>query len=365
MMPSRSHSSRREFVATLTGASAALIHSQSLFSAEPDPRLAKVLADTIAVDMHSHVGIPFGRPNAPLSRFDIAGELKRTGFTTVIQTYEVDSVRAGPGEDYTHNLEALDFEDRLLAAGRVGRALSLKELKNAHARGQPMIIQAAEGAQFLEGRIERVEEAYLRGLRVLQLVHERDATVRPLADIYTRAARFGGLTDFGAETIRACNRLGIVIDLTHMSYDAVKAALKISTRPMLFSHTSMQPEPGERSATAMMAPRLLGKEEARDIAKAGGVIGVWCHGSNTAREYVAMVKRVVETVGVDHVGIGTDSNLEPDTQRIYTNAIWKNETRGFFPAVAAEMLGAGFTAAEVAAIGGGNFCRVFGAVTGA
>jgi membrane dipeptidase len=363
MAPPRSRSSRREFLATLAAGSATLLRPHSLLAADADPRLAQLLASTIAVDMHSHVGIPFGKANPPLHQFDFIGEMKRTGFSAVIQTYEVDSVSASPGEDYTHNIQALDYEDRLLAATGVRRALTLDDVQSAHGRGQPVIIQSAEGAQFLEGRIERVEEVYRRGLRNLQLVHERDSTVKPLSDTYTRAAQFGGLTAFGAEVIKACNRLGIVVDLTHMSYDAVKAALKISTQPMLFSHTNMTPGPGEKSAMPMLAPRMLSTQEARDIASGGGVIGVWIHGSDNAREYVELIKRVVDAVGVDHVGIGTDTDLEPGVQRQYTNAVWKGETRGFFPAVAAEMLRGGFAPADITKIGGGNFLRVFGKVT--
>jgi membrane dipeptidase len=112
-----------------------------------------------------------------------------------------------------------------------------------------------------------------------------------------------------------------------------------------------------------MAPRLLSRDEMRDIAAAGGIIGVWCHGSDTAREYVESIKRVVDVAGIDHVGIGTDTDLEPGAQRTYTNAIWQGETRGFFPAVAAEMLSAGFTPEEAGKIGGGNFCGVFGKIT--
>jgi membrane dipeptidase len=360
MVLTRFNSSRRGFLTTITAGATLL--PRSLDAAE-DPRLAQVLARTISIDLHSHVGIPFGKPNAPLPRFDLPGEMKRTGFSAVIQTYEVDSVPAEPGEDYSHNLEALDFEDRLLAASHVSRALTLKDLQTGHAQGRQCIIQSAEGAQFLGGRIERVEEVYKRGLRNLQLVHERDDKVKPLADIYTKAAHWGGLTDFGADVIRTCNHLGIVVDLTHMSYDGVKAALKISTQPAIFSHTGPLPGPGEQSKIPNMAPRLLSKDEMRDIAAAGGIIGVWCHGSDTAKEYAESIKRVVDIAGIDHVGIGTDSDLEPGVQRTYTNAIWKGETRGFFPAVAAEMLNAGFTPEETGKIGGENFCRLFGKVT--
>src|ERR1700733_10477422 len=145
MAQSHFNTSRRRFLRA--PAAGSTLHRQHfLNAAETDPRLARVLANTISIDMHSHVGIPFGKPNAPLSQFDLPGEMKRTGFSAVIQTYEVDSVHAGPGEDYSHNLEALNFEDRLLAASHVSRALTLKDLETGHAQGQPRIVQSAEGA---------------------------------------------------------------------------------------------------------------------------------------------------------------------------------------------------------------------------
>jgi membrane dipeptidase len=134
---------------------------------------------------------------------------------------------------------------------------------------------------------------------------------------------------------------------------------------MIFSHTAPLPGPGEPNKVPDLASHLLGKDEMRDIAAGGGIIGVWSRGSDTAKEYVELIKRVVDTAGIDHVGIGTDTDLEPRVERTYTNAIWKGETRSFFPAVAAEMLAAGFTPEEASKIGGGNFCRLFGKVTGA
>ena len=69
--------------------------------------------------------------------------------------------------------------------------------------------RSAEGADFLEGRLERLEEAHrLHHLRHLQLTHYR---VNELGDIQTTLPVHGGLTAFGAEIIRACNRLGIVV----------------------------------------------------------------------------------------------------------------------------------------------------------
>jgi membrane dipeptidase len=76
---------------------------------------------------------------------------------------------------------------------------------------------------------------------------------------------------------------------------------------------------------------------------------------------------MVDAAGMDHVGIGTDGELTPPEGKgplPYTNGIWKNQGGGFFYAVAAEMLKQGFTPGEIGKIGGGNFCRVFGKVTG-
>ena len=64
------------------------------------------------------------------------------------------------------------------------RSLTATDVRTAHKNGQPTVIQAVEGAHFLQGRIERVEEAYGRGLRHFGLLHDSDASV-PLGDVYT------------------------------------------------------------------------------------------------------------------------------------------------------------------------------------
>jgi membrane dipeptidase len=152
-----------------------------------------------------------------------------------------------------------------------------------------------------------------------------------LGDTYTKPSHLGGFTAFGAEVIQACNRLGIVIDLKHMSDDGVKWTLENSTQPVIFCHTGLLPGAGESSKIPNMAPRLLSRGELRDIDAGGGIIGIRCHGSDAARECVESIKRLVDVAGIDHVGIRTDSDDESDVQRTYTNAIWKGETRGFSP----------------------------------
>ena len=78
--------------------------------------------------------------------------------------------------------------------------------------------------------------AYDRGLRHLGLLHDHDAFV-PLGDVFTKPARCGGPTGFGAAVVRECNRLGILVDLAHASAETPAAALQVATKPVLLSHT--------------------------------------------------------------------------------------------------------------------------------
>jgi microsomal dipeptidase-like Zn-dependent dipeptidase len=144
----------------------------------------------------------------------------------------------------------------------------------------------------------------------------------------------------------------------------------------------------------MMRPRLIGKEQARIVANAGGLIGVWTHLSDTPAEYARNVRALVDVIGVDHVCIGTDTKLTPPTPRPNgpgpggppfegshpnsptgpglppgqqhprigerTNAAWPDENIGFYYAVVDAMLQTGFTPDEIGKIGGSNFLRVFG-----
>ena len=147
-----------------------------------------------------------------------------------------------------------------------------KRTQAAHKKHQPTVIQSVEGAHFLEGKLERLQVAYDRGLRHLGLLHDHDASV-PLGDVFTNPAQWGGLTAFGAETIRECNRLGILVDLSHANEQTVTAALKVTTKPVLLSHTGLDTRLGQNPTEARrMKPQLISKEHTKFVADAGGVI---------------------------------------------------------------------------------------------
>lgn len=283
------------------------------------------------------------------------------------------------------------------------RSFNLADLRAAHKVHQPTLIQAVEGAHFLEGHLDRLQVAYDRGLRLITLLHDSDASV-PLGDVFTNPVRWNGLTTFGADVIRECERLGIVVDLSHANEATVTGALKVAKNPVLVSHTGLNTQLGTNERMGkMFMPRLISKEHAKFVADNGGVIGVWTHLADTALEYAQNIQAMVDVVGIDHVCIGTDTKLTqsnnrpggprpdpnpkpgenrpqnaPDGNRPQgppgggqmqgfrgegSNKNWPEQKFGFCYTIVEAMLKVGFNADEIGKIGGGNFCRVFDAAT--
>lgn len=394
MMKPHNKWSRRDFLTAVTiagGGTAMMMNPLALWAInEHDPRVAAIVAATIGIDTHNHIDIPLLMGEIPGPEIDLSGEMKRSGLSAICMTFALDYQKlSNPGEAYERFLNGVSAMDQQLKKNGMKRSLNLADLRNAHQNRQSTAIQSIEGAHFLEGNLDRVEVAYSRGLRHLGLLHDSDASV-PLGDVYTNPARFGGLTEFGANVIKECNRLGILVDLAHASPETVAAALKMTKHPVLVSHTGLDTQLGQHPDIArMMRSRLISREHAKIVADAGGVIGIWTHLSDSPLEYAQNVRAMVDVIGIDHVCIGTDTKLTmpyrsagvggPQGDKGHglqgsgknevgigerTNLAWKDQKEGFYYAVVDAMLKTGFTAEEIGKFGGGNFCRVFDAATG-
>jgi membrane dipeptidase len=368
--------SRRKFMTTVMGASAAIGMKpfSPLANDEIDPKIAEIVAKIISVDTHNHIDFPSKTTELPSTKIDLSSEMKKSGLSAICMTFAVDRPPlTEKGQAYERFTNGLDAMDIFLKNNNMKRALNLKDLEKAQKRQKPIVVQSVEGGHFLEGQLDRLEVAYKRGLRVLCLLHDAQPA-EPIGDIYTDPPKYNGLTEFGLSIIKECNRLGILIDLTHCNNDAINAALKVSLKPLILSHTGLDTQLGKDEKFAkMMKPRLISKEQAKIVADAGGIIGVWTHLAELPLAYVQNIRAMVDVVGIDHVCIGTDTKMAKPympnevkkNERIgeRTNAAWQNQTEGFYYAVVAEMLKAGFTEGEITKIGGSNFCRVFDAAT--
>lgn len=310
------------------------------------------------IDIHSHGGNLLhatsrrGHPGfAPL-----AGPMRQGGVAVACLAVVSDSpthrlteskrVRPfrdpGPGELYAHTERAFEHLHRLVRKQGLGIVCDAAGLRVARPE-RPSVIVAVEGGDFLEGRLERIDEARDRWhLRQLQLTHYRP---NELGDIQTEPAVHGGLTRAGADVIRRCNTLGVVVDVAHGTYELVRQAAKVASKPLVLSHTSLTERP-------VAWTRRITPDHARAVASTGGVIGIWpvVDFFPTYSAYVEGFARMVDVVGIAHVALGTDQMglVGASVLQSYADV----------PKLAAALRGR-FTAEETTKLLGGNYRRVF------
>jgi len=351
---------RQLLTMALTASAGTMLPGKRARAAELSSVAREILQQTITVDAHSHArGLVFG----PKMDDSLATGMREGMLSAVCLAHVPDGPVIGrnaagvlglvrtpaPGDLYKAHLDRLDWIDRFSTGYGIRRVMTLAELKDAKAKGEPAVIQDIEGCDFLDGRLERLEEAYRRGVRVIQLVHY---IPNDIGDFQTGPVMHNGMTEFGAGVVRELNRLGILVDVAHATEPLVRGVVKVATKPLLLSHTALQGSKAQGKTP--LAERQISPDHARMVANTGGVVGVW-HFFPSVERYVEGIKEMVDVAGVDHVGVGTDQQMAPGAIQDYAN----------YGSLADQMLKSGFNAGETAKILGGNFVRIFGKATGA
>jgi membrane dipeptidase len=215
--------------------------------------------------------------------------------------------------------------------------------------GNPAIVLAVEGCDFLEGDLDRLDAMAARGVRSIQLVHY---VVNETGDIQTSAPVHGGLTSFGADAVRRMESLGIMLDVAHCTEATVRGVARASHRPFLCTHANLiwpeRPDGGHK--------RFISPDYARMVAESGGVVGAWIAPLWQERMpgMIEHMFRLIDAIGVAHVGIGTDMPA----------GVAEQEMPDFHchPDLAQALTDRGMTPSEVLAVCAGNWLRVFRAV---
>ena len=205
-----------------------------------------------SVDIHAHPG-RFHRDGTGLDGRIL--EMNRGGLSAdffcvstdraiIRRDREAGRIRARrafePGESYRDTYARFAVLDPWFAEGRLLRVLGPADILRAKRAKRPGAILAAEGADFLEERIDRVQEAHDRGIRSIQLVHYN---INAVADIQTEEPRHHGLTPFGAQVIREMNRLGMIVDVAHATEQVTRDVVDITSQPIVLSHTALRRTP--------------------------------------------------------------------------------------------------------------------------
>jgi membrane dipeptidase len=188
-----------------------------------------------------------------------------------------------------------DFSELMVIARKTA------DIVEAHRVGKIAVLLGFQNLNLLEGRIRFVELFADMGVRVMQLTYNNQNEAG--GSCYETAD--SGLSRFGKEVVREMNRVGMVIDLSHVGERTTLNAIDDSERPVAITHANAK--------SVMPHPRNKSDEVLKALAARGGVIGCATYRNFTpeaacasADGWAEMVARTVEIAGIDHVGIGTD-----------------------------------------------------------
>lgn len=290
-------------------------------------------------------------------------------------------------EAVTQTLEQIDTVHRLIAAhpDDLVLATTAAEVEAAWAGGRIASLLGAEGGHSIGSSLGALRMLHRLGVRYLTLTHNENT---PWGGSATDTPVPGGLTAFGAEVVRELNRLGMLVDLSHVSVDTMHAALDVSEAPVVFSHSSARavtdvvrnvPDDVLRRMAAAggvclvtFVPDFVNDEVARwraEAQAAAATEGVaesdeevflpWeeayrrAHPRPTATldDVVRHVEHVREVAGVEHVGLGGDYD---GTQDMPVGL----EDVSAYPRLLQALAGRGWSASDLARLGHGNALRL-------
>ena len=267
-------------------------------------------------------------------------------------------------------------------------ALTAKDVKRINEQGRIASLIGVEGGHSIENSINVLRQLYREGARYMTLTHSMSLD---WADSCSDDPISGGLSAYGEEIVREMNRLGMIVDLSHVSSACMRKALVITEAPVIFSHSSARAVADhprnvpddvllltkQNRGVVMMnffsdyvhpadAARSLERSERReklkqlypdDEEKAKSGLRQWelKHPRSrqcTVHDLLDHIDHVVKVAGIDHVGLGSDydgvSALPMQLEDVST-----------YPVITQGLLDRGYTEADIRKVLGGNVMRVF------
>ncbi len=265
-------------------------------------------------------------------------------------------------------------------------ALSVDDIERISGQGKIASLIGVEGGHSIENSIAVLRQLYAEGARYMTLTH---SDTLDWADSATDEQRNGGLTPFGKEVVREMNRLGMLVDISHVSIPTMKQAIEVSEAPVIFSHSSARaiadhprnvpddvlkltaenggvvmvnfypgfvvPEAAERGKKAIPLLRELKEKYGSDTDKIRAEMRNWSIKNPTDDGSIHIVldhiDHIAKVAGVDHVGIGSDYDGIDRVPR-------QLEDVSTYPRITQGLLDRGYSEADIHKILGGNLLRV-------
>ena len=289
-------------------------------------------------------------------------------------------------ETLTATFEQVDAAHTMVEryADTLALATTVEDVQRAREQGRVASLMGAEGGHQIGGSLGTLRALHRLGVRYLTLTHNDNV---PWADSATDEPVLGGLSDFGREVVAEMNRVGMLVDLSHVSADTMRDALDTTTRPVVFSHSSARALCDHpRNVPDDVLGRLAGNgglcmvtfvpkfvdEASRDwaaevdalVAEAGVEPFTAAEAEVEARHaerhprpvatiehVVAHVEHVREVAGIDHVGLGGDYD------GVGQLPAGLEDVTGY-PRLLGALADRGWSDADLAALTSGNALRV-------
>jgi membrane dipeptidase len=370
--------------------------SESQIPADSSVLATRLHRDCLVVD--GHTDVPSRLFEAPADLRDVCGDrhidlprLRAGGVSAFFAALYVPA-EFGPEEGYEHALELHRLISEQMRPGSLTPARTATEVREARDRGDVAVLLGLENGRplLVDGALERFAAL---GVRYVTLTHFKS---HEWCDASTDEPLHGGLSEHGRDIVRAMNELGVLVDASHISDDAIRDALEVSAEPIIASHSSARalcdhPRNLPDDLIAAMAesggvvmanafPAFLESEAAREFGErmerhadelealmadyrreparvSRRIMELWGKESLPRvplERYVDHIEHLVQVAGASHVGIGTDFDGIPVTPVGF-------EDVKDFPAVTEELLRRGIEEDVVRGILGENILRVLDA----
>ncbi|MDE2829901.1 MAG: dipeptidase [Gemmatimonadota bacterium] len=259
--------------------------------------------------------------------------------------------------------------------------LQVKETADIYAakeQGKTGIILSFQNASPIENELDRLGLFLALGVRVIQLTYHETNLLG--SGCWERTD--GGLSNFGVDAVREMNRLGIVIDLSHVGPKTTMDAIEMSEQPVAITHANAR--------SFCNHPRNKEEDALKLLAEKGGVVGATSYAhflpkgfDSTVEDFVDAIDDMVERVGIDHVAIGTDSTHDQplefwhyigsqqgtkfpstfaDGSVPYTELSFQPkgiDSPAEFPNLAEALVNRGYSAEDITRLLGGNWMNLF------
>lgn len=366
----------------------------------------KIHADALLFDGHNDLPWQLRkRDNLTFRTFDIARpqpqlhtdipRLKKGGVGAQFWAAYVPTETMADKTAVTKTLEQVDVIRRMVERypDTFEMAYTADDVVRVHKAGKIASLIGVEGGHSIDNSLGVLRCYHRLGVKYMTLTHS--ATL-DWADAATDKPKVGGLSPFGEEVVREMNALGMLVDLSHVSPDTMKAAIKVSKAPVIFSHSSARavadhprnvpddvlklvkenggvvmvnfysgfivPEGARMTRKILEVERELRKKYPDDDAKFEDAVNQWQkendYPAGTVRTITDHIDHIVKVAGVDHVGIGSDFD---GVSRLPAQM---GDVSGY-PYITQDLLDRGYTAEQIHKILGGNVLRVMRAAEAA